>query len=126
MRRAAPAAFQAAQLAVGAYQDDALAVLRRTSEAEAEAHRAYRAEQGRPWFQHHPTGADAVAAATNAADTARERVAEHLLVARLKQLHERSAGPARRPASWAERLPGLAGRLLGGDANGPVIAWPAN
>ncbi|MFC9176741.1 hypothetical protein [Streptomyces sp. NPDC057107] len=115
-------AFQAGQLAVGAYQDDALAVLRRTSEAEVEARRAYRAEQGRPWFRNHPTGADAVAAATNAADTARERVAEHLLSARLKQLHERSAGPARRPASWAERLPGLAGRLLGCDANGPVIA----
>ncbi|WP_345984054.1 hypothetical protein [Streptomyces sp. DSS69] len=43
-------------------------------------------------------------------------------MARLKQLHERSAGPARRPASWTERLPGLAGRLLGCDANGPVIA----
>ncbi|MFJ3600972.1 hypothetical protein ACIPRU_31345 [Streptomyces sp. NPDC090126] len=114
--------FQAAQLAVGAYQDDALAVLRRTPEADAEACRAYRAEQGRPWFQHHPTGADAVAAATNAADTARERVAEHLLAARLKQLHERSAAPARRPASWTERLPSLAGRPLDGDVTGPVIA----
>ncbi|MFI5905233.1 hypothetical protein [Streptomyces cyaneofuscatus] len=115
-------AFQAVQLAVGAYQDDALAVLRRTPEAETEARRAYRAEQGRPWFQHHPTGADAVAAATNAAATARERVAEQLLAARLKQLHERSAAPARRPASWTERLPGLAGRPLGGDATGAVIA----
>ncbi|MFJ9690355.1 hypothetical protein ACIRRX_32280 [Streptomyces bacillaris] len=115
-------AFQAAQLAVGAYQDDALAVLRRTPEAEAEARRAYRAEQGRPWFRHHPTGADAVAAATRAADTARERVAEHLLAARLKQLHERSAAPARRPASWTERLPGLAGPPLDGDATGAVIA----
>ncbi|MFE6985808.1 hypothetical protein [Streptomyces griseus] len=115
-------AFQAAQQAVGAYQDDALAVLRRTPEAEAEARRAYRAEQGRPWFQHHPTGADAVAAATRAADTARERVAEHLLAARLKQLHKRSAAPARRPASWTERLPGLAGPPLDGDATRPVIA----
>lgn len=113
-------AFQAAQLAVGAYQDDALAVLRRTPEAEAEACRAYRAEQGRPWFQHHPTGADAVA--TNAAATARERVAEYLLAAWLKQLHERSAAPVRRPASWTERLPGLTGRPLDGDATGAVIA----
>lgn len=92
-------AFQSAQQAVGTYQDDVLAVLRRTPEAEAEARRAYRAEQGRPWFQHHPTGADAVAAATNAADTARERVAEHLLAARLKQLHEQSAGPRRARSS---------------------------
>ncbi|MHB0895771.1 hypothetical protein [Streptomyces sundarbansensis] len=84
-------AFQSAQQAVGTYRDDVLAVLRRTPEAEAEARRAYRAEQGRPWFQHHPTGADAVAAATNAADAARERVAEHLLAARLKQLHEQAA-----------------------------------
>ncbi|MGW1328180.1 hypothetical protein ACWD64_37330 [Streptomyces antibioticus] len=115
-------AYQAAQQAVGAHQDDALAVLGRTPEAEAEARRAYRSEQGRPWFQHNPTGADAVAAATNAADTARERVAEHLLAARLKQLHERSAAPARRPASWTERLPGLAARPLDGDATGTVIA----
>lgn len=115
-------AFQAAQLAVGAYQDDALAVLRRTPEAEAEGRRAYRAEQGRPWFRHHPTGADAVAAATRAADTARERVAEHLLAARLKQLHERSAVPAPRPASWTERLPGLTGRPPDGHATGLVIA----
>ncbi|MFJ9689951.1 hypothetical protein ACIRRX_30230 [Streptomyces bacillaris] len=69
-----------------------------------------------------PTSADAVAAATNAADTARERVAEHLLVVRLKQLHERSTASAARPASWSERLPDLAGRPLDGDATGRVIA----
>ncbi|MFE6630292.1 hypothetical protein ACFVNB_24055 [Streptomyces rochei] len=115
-------AFQVAQQAVSEYQDDAQAMLGRTAEAEAEARRAYRSEQGRPWFQHNPTGADAVAAATNAADTARERVAEHLLAARLKQLHERPAAPARRTASWTERLPGLAARPLDGDATGAVIA----
>ncbi|MFJ9975151.1 hypothetical protein [Streptomyces sp. NPDC090621] len=115
-------AFQVAQQAVGEYQDNALAVLSRTGEAEAEARRAYRSEQGRPWFQHNPTGADAVAAAARAADTARERVAEHLLSARLEQLRERAAAPARRPASCTERLPGLAGRPLDGDATGAVIA----
>ncbi|MEV6123057.1 hypothetical protein AB0M23_21490 [Streptomyces sp. NPDC052077] len=115
-------AFQAAQQAVGAHQDDALAALGRTAEAEAEARRAYRSEQGRPWFRNNPSGADAVAAATNAADTARERVAEHLLAARLKQLHERSAAPAGKPASWTELLPGLAARPLDGDATGAVIA----
>ncbi|MGW4359463.1 hypothetical protein ACWEKU_11985 [Streptomyces californicus] len=40
----------------------------------------------------------------------------------LEQLRERSAAPARRPASWTDRLPGLAGRPLDGDATGPVIA----
>ncbi|QSS95553.1 hypothetical protein H3V39_33945 (plasmid) [Streptomyces sp. M54] len=119
---AAFTAFQAAQQAVSEYQDDALALLGRTEEAEAEARRAYRSEQCRPWFQHHPTGADAVAAATNAADTARERAAEHLLAARLEQLRERSAARTERPASWTERLPGLAARPLDGDATGPVIA----
>ncbi|MFG3042816.1 hypothetical protein ACGFYZ_38545 [Streptomyces sp. NPDC048330] len=111
-------AFQAAQQAVGTYQDDALAALGSTPEAEAEARRAYRSEQGRPWFRNNPTGADAVAAATKAADTARERVAEYLLAARLEQLRERSAAPAGRPASWTERLPGLAARPLDADATG--------
>ncbi|MFK0120762.1 hypothetical protein [Streptomyces sp. NPDC090994] len=115
-------AFQTAQQAVGEYQDEALALLGRTAEAEAEARRAYRTEQGRPWFQHNPTGADAVAAATNAADTARERVAEYLLAARLEQLRERSAARPERPASWTQRLPGLAARPLDGDAFGAVIA----
>ncbi|MFF3489186.1 hypothetical protein ACFYXC_39000 [Streptomyces sp. NPDC002701] len=115
-------AFQVAQQAVGAYQDDALALLGRTAEAEAEARRAYRSEQGRPWFQHNPAGADAVVAATKAADTARERVAEYLLAARLEQLRERSAARTGKPASWTERLPALAARPLDGDASGAVIA----
>ncbi|WP_274919465.1 hypothetical protein [Streptomyces sp. WZ-12] len=115
-------AFHTAQQAVGEYQDDALAVLRGTPEAEAEARRAYRSEQGRPWFRNNPGGADAVAAATRAANTARERVAEYLLAARLKQLHERSAARPEKPGSWTDRLPGLAARPLDGDATGPVIA----
>ncbi|MFD9601766.1 hypothetical protein [Streptomyces sp. NPDC059970] len=114
-------AFQTAQQAVGEYQDNALAMLGRTEEAEAEARRAYRAEQGRPWFQHNPTGADAVAAATKAADAARERVGEYLLAARLEQLREQTAARTERPVSWTDRLPGLAARPLGGDATGAVI-----
>ncbi|MFI0263958.1 hypothetical protein ACH4OW_33645 [Streptomyces sp. NPDC017056] len=74
-------------------------MLGRTQEAEAEARRAFRSEQGRPWFRHQPTGADAVAAATKAAGTARERVAEYLLAERMEQLHERSAARPERPAS---------------------------
>ncbi|MCA1222180.1 hypothetical protein [Streptomyces sp. 8L] len=115
-------AFQSAQQAVGEYQDTALAMLSRTVEAEAEARRAYRAEQGRPWFRHNPSGADAVAAATKAADSARERVAEYLLAARLEQLRERAVARTERPASWTERLPGLAARPLDGDTSGAVIA----
>lgn len=45
----------------------------------------------------------------------RERVAEYLLAARLKQLRERSAARTEKPASWTERLPELAARPLGGD-----------
>ncbi|MEU4800479.1 hypothetical protein [Streptomyces sp. NPDC023327] len=67
------AAFQTTQQAVQEYQDNALAMLGRTEEAGAEARRAFKAEQGRPWFQHNPNGADAIAAATKAADAARER-----------------------------------------------------
>ncbi len=76
----------------------------------------------RPWFRHNPTGADAVAAAAKAAGTARERVAEYLLAARLEQLHERSAARPGRPASWTKRLPGLAARPLDGEASGVVVA----
>lgn len=73
---------------------------------------------GGPWFRHNPTGADAVAAATKAVGTARERVAEYLLGTRLEQLHERSAGPVRGPASGTERPPGLAARPLDGAPGG--------
>ncbi|MFE3865972.1 hypothetical protein ACFXPT_36980 [Streptomyces goshikiensis] len=115
-------AFHSAQQAVGEYHENALAMLRGTQEAEAEARRAYRSEQGRPWFQRNPSGADAVAAAAKAADTARERVAECLLAARMKQLRERSAARPEMPASWTDRLPGLAARPLDGDATGTVMA----
>ncbi|WP_405676350.1 hypothetical protein OG239_41570 [Streptomyces sp. NBC_00868] len=89
------AALQTAQQAVQEYQDTALAMLGRTEGAEAGARRAYKTEQGRHWFKHNPNGADAIAAATKAADTARERVAEYLLTARMEQLRElapRTAG----------------------------------
>ncbi|MER0450130.1 hypothetical protein ABR738_37270 [Streptomyces sp. Edi4] len=117
-------AFQTAQQAVGEFQDTALAMLGRTEQAEAEARRAYKTEQGRPWFKHNPTGADAVAAATKAADTARERVAECLLAARLEQLREQRAARTEQAAAaaWTDRLPRLAARALDGDATGVVIA----
>ncbi|MEU9654386.1 hypothetical protein AB0E00_36595 [Streptomyces sp. NPDC048110] len=117
-------AFQTAQQAVQEFQDTALAMLGQTEEAEAEARRAYKAEQGRPWFQHNPTGADAVVSATKAADAARERAAEYLLATRLEQLREQAAArtemaPA---APWTDRLPELAARSLDGEVAGAVIA----
>jgi hypothetical protein len=119
------AAFQTAQQAVQEYQDNALAMLGRTEEAEAEARRAYKAEQGRPWFQHNPNGADAIAAATKAADTARERVAEYLLTVRLEQLRKQQAAARTEtaaPAPWTDRLTRLAARSLDGGTAGAVMA----
>ncbi|MGV4985809.1 hypothetical protein ACVB8X_07105 [Streptomyces sp. NRAIS4] len=78
----------------------ALRRLARSEDAEAEAQRAYQSEQGRRWYRHDPTGADPVAAATKAADTARERATEYLLMSRLEQLRAQTmvrteqAGPA--------------------------------
>jgi hypothetical protein len=118
------AAFQTAQQAVQEYQDNALTMLGRTEEAEAEARRAFKAEQGRPWFQHNPSGADAIAAATKAADAARERVAEYLLTARLEQLREQAAARTETaaPAPWTDRLTRLAARSLDGGTAGTVMA----
>jgi hypothetical protein len=85
------AALQAVEQALPEYRSSALGRLGRTEEAEAEARRAYKTEQGRRWYKHNPNGADAVAAATKAADAARERTAQYLLAARLEQLRERAA-----------------------------------
>jgi hypothetical protein len=117
-------AFETARQAVQEFQTTALAMLGRTEEAEAEARRAFKAEQGRPWFQYNPTGADAVAAATNAADTARERVAGYLLATRLEQLRGQAAARTETAAAapWTDRLPELAARSLDGEAAGAVIA----
>ncbi|GGM19777.1 hypothetical protein GCM10010129_75120 [Streptomyces fumigatiscleroticus] len=117
-------AFQTAQQAAQEYQNTALAMLGRTEEAEAEARRAYKAEQGRPWFQYNPTGADAVAAATKAADAARERVAEYLLATRLEQLREQAAARTETAAAapWKDRLAELAKRSLDGGTAGAVVA----
>ncbi|MFI2214938.1 hypothetical protein [Streptomyces sp. NPDC020141] len=117
------AALHAVEAALPAYRSSALGHLGRTGEAEAEASRAYRTEQNRRWFRHNPNGADAVAAATKAADTARERTAQHLLAVRLEQLREQAADRTEQVGSapWTERLPELAARPLDADA-GAVIA----
>ncbi|MCK8678513.1 hypothetical protein [Streptomyces lichenis] len=118
------AAFQAVQAALPEYRASALGRLGRIEEAEAEASRAYRTEQGRRWFRHNPRGTDAVAAATKAADDARERTAQYLLAARLEQLREQAAARTGQTAAapWTERLSELAARPLDGDATGTVIA----
>jgi hypothetical protein len=99
-------------------------MLGRTEEAEAEARRAYKAEQGRRWYKHNPTGADAVAAATKAAEAARERTAEYLLAVRLQQLRGQAAARTETaaPAPQTDRLPEPAARVLGGDTARAVMA----
>nr|WP_202453551.1 hypothetical protein [Streptomyces sp. SID4913] len=116
-------ALHTAQESLAEYRRNALAMLGRTEEAEAEARRAYKAEQGRPWFQYNPTGEAAVTAATKAADAARERVAGYLLATRLEQLREQAADRTETAAAapWTNRLPELAARPLDGDTAGAVV-----
>ncbi|MFD3621496.1 hypothetical protein ACFWWT_41115 [Streptomyces sp. NPDC058676] len=85
------AELQAVQQALPEYRRSALGWLGRTEEAAAEARRAYAIEQNRRWFRANPTGVDAVAAATKAADAARVRTAQYLLTVRLEQLREQTA-----------------------------------
>lgn len=105
-------AFQAVQQAAPEYRRCALVMLGRTEEADAEAQRAYTTERNRRWFRANPTGADAIAAATKAADAARERTAQYLLSVRLEQLRELAASRTERavPGPWPDRLPELAAR----------------
>ncbi|MFB8247333.1 hypothetical protein ACFC5X_20105 [Streptomyces sp. NPDC055952] len=118
------AALQAVQQALPNYRSSALARLGRTDEAEAEARRAYKTEQGRHWYRHNPNGADAVAAATGKAEAARQRTAEHLLAVRMQQLREQLAARTEQAAvaPWTDRLPELAARSPEGDTVGAVIA----
>ncbi|MGW3954051.1 hypothetical protein ACWEKM_24730 [Streptomyces sp. NPDC004752] len=121
------AALQAVEQALPEYRSSVLGRLGRSEEAEAEARRAYATEQNRRWFRANPNGADAVAAATKAADTARERTAQHLLTTRIEQLRKQVLGglQAAGAAPWAKRLPQLAARPLDSDGTGPV-AGPAD
>ncbi|MFI8007968.1 hypothetical protein [Streptomyces sp. NPDC086010] len=117
-------ALRAVEAALPEFRSNALGRLARTEEADAEARRAFKTEQGRRWFRHNPNGADAVAAATKAADTARERAADYLLSTRLRQLREQAAARTEQAvaAPWTDRLPELAARQLDADMSGAVIA----
>ncbi|MGK5628445.1 hypothetical protein [Streptomyces sp. URMC 123] len=100
-------------------------LVRRREQARAEqARRAYETEQGRRWFKHNPNGADALAAATKAADTARQRTAQYLLATRLEQLREQAAARTEKAsaAPWTDRLPERAARPLDSAATGAVSA----
>ncbi|WP_203237896.1 hypothetical protein [Streptomyces sp. CdTB01] len=118
------AELQAVQQALAEYRSSALGRLGSTPEADAEARRAYKTEQNRRWFRANPNGADAVAAATKAAESARERTAEYLLATRLEQLRKRTEARTETvaPASWSARLTELAARPLDGDQAGAAIA----
>ncbi|MFE2838490.1 hypothetical protein ACFXI6_47270 [Streptomyces mirabilis] len=116
--------LQTVQQALPEYRRSALGRLGRTEEAEAEARRPYTTEQNRRCFRANPADEYAVAAATKAADTARERTPQYLLTVRLEQLRDQPAGrtdPAG-SAPWADRLPKLAARPLDGDTAGAVTA----
>ncbi|WP_326681018.1 hypothetical protein [Streptomyces sp. NBC_01237] len=116
------AALQTVEAALPEYCSSALGRLGRTEEAEAEARRAFRTEQGRRWYRHNPNGADAVAAATKAADAARERTAQHLLARRLEQLRKAAVAQPQGPAvaPWTGRLAELATRPLGHETTGTL------
>ncbi|MER5769269.1 hypothetical protein [Streptomyces sp. NPDC001985] len=112
-------ALRAVEEALPEFHRSALGRLARTEEADAEARRAYKTEQGRRCFRPNPNSADAVAAATKAADTARERAAEYLLATRLRQLREQATA---RAAAAPDVLPELAARDMDSDVAGTVIA----
>ncbi|WP_329453194.1 hypothetical protein OG894_42100 (plasmid) [Streptomyces sp. NBC_01724] len=117
--------LQTVQQAASVYHRCALAMLGRAPQSEAEARRAYDTEKGRRQHRWYPDGPLARAAAEQAADTARERTAQHLLATRLDKLRALAGGragvstPAATP--WAGRLTELAARPIRDDLAGTVI-----
>ncbi|MEU7031415.1 hypothetical protein AB0A60_32565 [Streptomyces sp. NPDC046275] len=113
---AAHNAFLVAETAAAEYRHEALVMLGRSEDAQAEAHKAYATELAKPWFQALPDSDDAQRAATEAAAKAQTRTAEHLLAVRLEQLHSQARPTPVRPAPWAQRLSELAARSLDSEA----------
>ncbi|MFF9425596.1 hypothetical protein [Streptomyces sp. NPDC014746] len=105
-----------AESAAAEYRHEALVMLGRSEDAQAEARKAYATELAKPWHQALPDSDDALRAATEAAARAQTRTAEHLLVVRLEQLHALARPEPVRPAPWSQRLPELAVRPLDGEA----------
>ncbi|MFE3122286.1 hypothetical protein ACFXHD_02580 [Streptomyces hydrogenans] len=113
---AAHNAFLTAETAAAEYRHEALVMLGRSEDAQAEARKAYATELAKPWHKALPDSDDALCAATEAAAAAQTRTAEHLLAVRLEQLHTQARPEPVRPAPWTQRLPELAARPLDGDA----------
>ncbi len=118
------AVLQAVEQALPEYRSSALGRLARSEETEGDGPATYKSEQNRRWCKDNPHGADVIAAATKAADAARERTARYLLATSLEQLRERAVpGPRRpRPRRGRSGFPGLAARPLDGEAAGVLIA----
>ncbi|MER7832187.1 hypothetical protein [Streptomyces sp. NPDC095602] len=112
---AAHNAFLTAESAAAEYRQQALVMLGRSEDAEAEARKAYATELSKPWHQALPDSDDAQRAATEAATQAQTRTAEHLLAMRLEQLRTQAHPEPIRPAPWSQRLPELAARPLDGE-----------
>lgn len=113
---AAHNAVLTAESAAAEYRHEALVMLGRSEDAQAEARKAYATELAKPWHQALPDSDDALRAATEAAARAQTRTAEHLLTVRLEQLHTQARPTPVRPVPWAQRLPELAARPLDGEA----------
>ncbi|MCX0247953.1 hypothetical protein NEH16_32760 [Streptomyces drozdowiczii] len=113
---AAHNAFVTAESAAADYRHEALVMLGRSTQAQAEARKAYATELAKPWHQALPDSNDAQRAATEAAAKAQTRTAEHLLAVRLEQLHTQAHPTPARPAPWPQRLPELAARPLDEEA----------
>ncbi|MEU7649882.1 hypothetical protein [Streptomyces huasconensis] len=100
----------------------ALAALARSPEADAEARRAYCAEQARRSYDCYLTGPQADAPAREAAQRARERTAHYLLSTRLQDQCTATHASQRTPDdadtydSWSRRLRQMATRPLPDDA----------
>ncbi|MFF8513221.1 hypothetical protein ACF064_34715 [Streptomyces sp. NPDC015492] len=112
---AAHNAFVTAESAAAEYRHEALVMLGRSKEAQAEASKAHTTELAKPWHQAMPDSDDAQRAATEAAAKAQSRTAEHLLAMRLEQLRTQARPEPVRPAEWSQRLPKLAARPLNGE-----------
>ncbi len=117
---AAHNAFLAAESAVAEYQHQALVLLGRSEEAQAEARKAYATERAKPWFQALPDSDDALRAATDAAAKAQARTAEYLLAVRLEQLRTQARPEPVRAAPWSQRPPELAAHSLDGETLGVI------
>ncbi|MFC8009273.1 hypothetical protein [Streptomyces cinereoruber] len=113
---AAHNAMLTAESAAAEYRHEALVMLGRSEEAQAEARKTYATELSKPWFRAVPDSDDAQRAATEAAAKAQTRTAEHLLAVRLEQLHTLARPEPVRSAPWSRRLPELAARPLDGEA----------